>query len=126
MGDVEEIASAGTFDLAEDEGIPLLIRLYELLGEFFYGGLGGIEIGRRDMREGWTRLFDSRGDWMEPRPLDAVQAEKMMARLRVMARLSPSDKSARRSAFKLVGNGLSGKVIVESEGDFVRLILHRA
>ncbi len=124
--EVSGIASAGTYDLAEDEGIPLLIRLHELLGEFFHGGLGGIELGREEMSRGWSRLFDTRGEWLDPRPLDPVQAEKMVARLRVMARLSPSDKSPRRSAFRLVGNGLSGEVLVESVGDVVRLVLYRA
>jgi hypothetical protein len=124
--EVAGIASAGIYDLAENEGIPLLIRLHDLLGEFFYGGLGGIELGREEMSRGWSRLFDARGEWMDARPLDPVQAEKMMARLRVMARLSPSDKSPRRSAFGLVGNGLSGEVLVESQGDVVRLVLYRA
>lgn len=112
-----------TYDLADDEGIPLVQRLYELLREAFYGGMGGLEIGRDQMQSGWSRLYDNGGACLEGRALEAAQAEKMIARLRVMGRITPSKKAAQRCLLGLAGNGLQGLVILESEGDVVRLYL---
>ncbi len=121
----QALERVATHDLGDDEGIPLVQRLYELLGEVFYGGMGGLEIGRDEMTSGWSKVYDSRGLCLEQRAIEAAQAEKMIARLRVMGRLSPSKKARQSCMMGLAGNGLDADVILESEGDRVRLFLDK-
>lgn len=110
-----------TFDLGDHEEIPLVMRLYELLGEVFYSGMKGLEIGRMEMEAGWVRLLDGQGRCMEERPMEPVQAEKMIARLRVMGRMAPSRREAQVVMIGVTGNGLQADVVLESQGDLIRV-----
>lgn len=75
-------------DLQDDEGIPLLVEMNAWLGEAVFGGAAAMQLAVAE-RSAMLRYFDRSGVCTDRRRLDASMGNKVAARWKVMARVSP-------------------------------------
>lgn len=104
------------FDLASDEGIPLVRRLFDHIQRALASNAAALQFAFNNA-EAAVAEYDYLGVRMNCLAEDPAQAEKITARLKVMARLSPWEKAKGSGVFRLLRKKVEFDVLVEvSEG----------
>lgn len=102
---------AATYDLADDEGIPLVQRVNALLTEALEEGIRVVDICPES--EGYLLLFRTgSGSSGRSRPLAAEEAVRIGNRLKVMARIEPWRKPPQKGTFNILWNKRHHRVFI--------------
>ncbi|MDK2972493.1 MAG: hypothetical protein PWP23_2248 [Candidatus Sumerlaeota bacterium] len=114
-----------THDLTQDEGIPLVMELYGYLVGAVMGGVGALQLAYTPAA-GALAEYERSGLRTSVAPLDAITADRMAARLKVMARLSPWVMDGKEAAMVLTRKkiGFEVKLKVEEAEGVRRVTLH--
>jgi hypothetical protein len=100
------------FDLDQDEGIPLLVHLHGLIRQAIMADMAAVQLAFTRRQGAWAE-YDHGGTRQNVLPLEGTTGEKMAARLKVMARLSPWLRAGKQTTMAVTRKKIAFRLLVQ-------------
>ncbi|MBX3730698.1 MAG: hypothetical protein KF858_16100 [Candidatus Sumerlaeia bacterium] len=100
------------FDLDQDDGIPLLVHLHGLIRQAIMADMAAVQLAFTRQQGAWAE-YDHLGARQNVLPLEGTTGEKMAARLKVMARLSPWLRAGKLATMAVTRKKIAFRLLVQ-------------